>query len=286
MDGIFSTKTLWIFLLACDSDDKQKVSLIMDVIYGIHCLKANNIKDDCIRLYTNLYKDESLKIKHDRYGAITISIRSFEEIISDFNKDNYNNLVAFVTGHGTENCTYGNIESQNLLDILTTINVKNIIIYFGQCYAGIFQYLKLKNPGNIIRIGATKLNKSIGCELNGIDWNTNIFLYFLFTWFKNLPYNKENKKVINSYYYTSIETNNCLKMLNSNELLDIIKNSRELNRLKKRYKKAKNNENYKTKLMLKFEEVLKSQNRLQDTYYNHQESWITNPELASSLEYT
>lgn len=31
LDGIFSTKTLWIFLLACDSDDKQKVSLIMEV---------------------------------------------------------------------------------------------------------------------------------------------------------------------------------------------------------------------------------------------------------------
>lgn len=60
---------------------------------------------------------------------------------------------------------------------------KNVVVFFGQCYAGIYNWVDLRKENtNIVYLGATGFDSSLSCSLNGIPWCANISLIAFCRW--------------------------------------------------------------------------------------------------------
>src|SRR5699024_2527800 len=96
-----------------------------------------------------------------------------------------------------------------LHSIKSNNNAQNIVIYLGQCYAGIFNYLDVKGTPNTILIGATNLYPSISYQSPDISWQANLFLLNLFKWIKSPKDIDGDGKitVMDSFKYAGAETN-------------------------------------------------------------------------------
>lgn len=89
--------------------------------------------------------------------------------------------------------------------------VTNVVVFFGQCYAGIYNWVDVRQEEkNIIYIGATGFDSSLSYGLSGIRWAANISLIAFFKWLLD-PKDIDGDGVLtvmDLYKYIAVFTNN------------------------------------------------------------------------------
>ena len=304
--GLFNEKTHWIFLLSCANNEPEERH-IQDIVFGVSCLQTKNIKKQNVTIII----DSNAEIKDSNwyvYLKSRYSINSIRDMNSLAENNSYDNLVLFVTGHGgIEGIpTNPSISPFILLEWLKhTKGLKRSVVYLGQCYAGIFNYMPVWQEKDelgevispeIVIIGATSLFSSIsssmteevhqGKDLVEMTWIANLFLYYIFYWLKE-PFDVDGDgkyTVADSYKFSGAHTNNYLvssKCKIFHELINISNRIREID-------KTLNIEKDVGKLLIfKMLKNIKERDFLQksDIHFTHQEPWILNSIPAQSIEF-
>lgn len=279
--SLFSKETLWIFLLA--SSREPEVRHIYDIANGVCSLENRGVNSENILLVIDgnrfiISKHLALRIKNNPYVIVESS--KLKDIVQ---KSSYKNIVVFVTGHGYFESGIdapSPIRPYDLLSCLRCNNItENIIIYLGQCYAGIFNYVNVLDTPNTVIIGATNLYPSISCKIENYDWSANLFLFNLFKWISHpIDIDGDGKfTVMDSYKYAGAETNRYCYQYKGVSLKNILQIFEEQKSLLHSTKTPEN--------QLRLKELYKALLDEQAIHYNNQEPWILNAHPAQSIEF-
>ncbi len=294
--------TCWVFFLT-SNEIKIESRHIIDIIYGVHVLLHKGIsRQNIIAIIDGPLPD----IAEDyEYLEKIISIKYVQNIPQIVRKNKFENLVLFVTGHGgIDGLPYvTSIKPFHFLNCIRRIKqLRNAIIYMGQCYAGIFHYMSVQSRHDehkkqlspeIIVIGATNLftsistSKSYSLNADGRTWPANLFLYYVFEWISNPKDIDGDGKytVIDSYKYAGAKTNQEYTYRKNYLFLLILEIQKKINDIEEKLKfHSKESSIYKKLELEKKAEILNFSQK-SEIYFNHQEPWILNSMPAQLIEF-
>lgn len=198
--SLIGGNTRWVlFLSSCADSDSRHVQ---DLAFGVMCLEQAGVSIANV----DVYVDGADRVSIDNFiksgTASPITVKQSKDFFTDQANNVHENLVMFVTGHGGLQGLDAAppITPFILLNcIKSSPNLKQAIVYLGQCYAGIFNYIGAgskqvangANDPNVIFIGATNLHESLSHSTSETlvtgpqNWPANLFLMFIFKWFMN-----------------------------------------------------------------------------------------------------
>lgn len=293
--ALIGGNTKWVFFLSAAGAAESRH--IMDIAFGILCLGQSGISVNDIEVYID-GKDRAFINQFISNGTgSAILIKESKDFFVDQKSNTYENVVMFITGHGGPNGLDATIpiSPYALLDCLKfSPNLQKAVVYLGQCYAGIFNYIgagkKLGLNGaadpEIIFIGATNLHSSLSSYtsenfLNGpISWVANLFLLFLFKWISNpIDVDGDGKfTIIDSYKYAGVYSN----AQNKNLKVISLAQSHDLQEkwilAKKSYQASATPAN-----KLAMDAAYKMYESVLNILYVHQECWILNAIPSQSI---
>lgn len=274
---LLSNNTLFIFIAAVQKQ-KLKMHHIHDIGNGIRCLERHNIPIQNIVILTDVNEKVSIDSILKEYTEQEYILESQLKLEETVNCSSHENLVVFVTGDGNVNGLDGITTHYFLNSLWGNKNIKNIVVYLCQCYAGTFKYLDIKHK-NTVLIGSTNLYPSISNSIDETQVKINIFMYYIFKGIKDsVDTDGDNYlTVMDTYKYASAMTNSeCLKQKST-----YIKDSLEYLRIVDKYENKQLNINE----QMVFENAKDALFKRSITQYNSQEQWISNPELALKLKF-
>jgi hypothetical protein len=168
--SLIKSKTKWVLFLSASTIPEDRH--IMDLAFGVQSLETAGINPTDIYIYID-GQDRGLISQLISTGtARTYAIKESKDFFLDQTKNTYENIVIFITGHGS----IDGIDAPQpitpyalLRSIKSTPSLKNAIVYLGQCHAGIFNYIgagrRVGQAGaaepDVILIGATNLHESL-----------------------------------------------------------------------------------------------------------------------------
>lgn len=294
--GLLSDNTRWIFLLPNPTFHKIDERHIQDIAFGVKCLLKAGVDYKNI----NIFIDNVSKILTD-YIFSYFEIKSPDMIFPTSELKNVmagnkkKNAVVFVTGHGSEEGMFTDvpIKPYKLYKIfLESPCLKNTVFYFGQCYAGIFNFMPLtkhlnmhgKFSNDIVAIGATGFESSVSIRQqlpNEKVYDANIFLLNVYKWIlekKDID-GDGHLSVMDSFKYATIEVNKQLHNSEKQNLLQTVVSIETLLRtLQEKDKSTLSKEE-----RLKFELEEKTLQDSLEFYHINQQSWILSEETAMSV---
>lgn len=227
MNNLREEKTFWIFLLSSRKQQPESNN-IRDVGFGLYCLENAHIDKNDIFLLIDCEPMDQVQSILKEFTNQSYDICPSSKLVEIIRKnEEYTHMVLFVLGHGSEcgiasrpiditpHMLYSSIRQSSTLVTAT--------VYLGQCFAGLFNYMDAqsvfkedgKKSPNIIVLGATGLYSSIASSTTEkikdckIRWAANIFLYYVFLWFKN-PLDKDGDShftIMDSFKYAALMTN-------------------------------------------------------------------------------
>ena len=164
--GLKLEKTNWVFLLA--SKDEPEIRHVYDIKFGIDTLIRSRITIDDITVVIDSDKQENIQIIQNIKGFASKKIYKSSELQKIFEKNYYDNIVLFVNGHGNIRglCSNPVITPSFLFNSLQSANnLKRGIVFLGQCFAGVFDYMPVmarKKDGKklppLVVVGSTGLD--------------------------------------------------------------------------------------------------------------------------------
>lgn len=215
------------FIFIATSKSHVEDRFLYDVNYGIGVLKSRRVADDNIIVVTDLLEGTWIE-KYNNMKNIKFFLSSnFNALIESIE---CNNLFVISSCHG----------SMDGIDSVTPIKpfslnqslknnkyVKNVLVFLGQCYAGIFNFMDVRdNNKKIVYIGATDINTSLSCMLKGYPWVANISVIAFFEWLNN-PKDVDGDGVFSItdlYKYVSCFTNDVtreIEKVQTSHLIDV-----------------------------------------------------------------
>lgn len=227
--------TKWILFLSAKNE--PEVRHINDIAYGLLCLEKAGISIIDIAIYIDGSDRASIENFLKSGSSSQITIKESKDFFTDQANNTQENIILFVTGHGGPfgiDAVEPITPHQLLNSLKSSPNLKHAVVYLGQCYAGIFNYIgagsKATNGNadpDIIFIGATNLHQSLSLHttesfLTGpISWQANIFLLFAFKWFSSpVDIDGDGKfTIMDSYKYAGVFSNNSNKEMKTIELI-------------------------------------------------------------------
>ena len=223
--GLMSNRTRWFFILPSSTEAEERH--MYDIAFGIKVLLSKNVLYQNIVVIIDRFSQAKIE---GVFSKLEVKLPSeiFDTTkIDDLLVNNtYKNAVVFITGHGSPKGldSIQPIKPYNLYKkFQVTENFKRVIFYFGQCYAGIFNYMPLSThlgltdnrKCNIIAVGGTGLFPSISSSLTyrDVTWSANIFLAYVFQWLSvNEDIDGDDRlSVMDSFKSAAINTNEALK---------------------------------------------------------------------------
>lgn len=174
------------FIFIATSSKHLEDRFLYDVNYGVTILKNQGVADEDITVVTNAAKETLIAKCTNMSNVFFSTSSSFESVIENADCENL-----FIIS-----CCHGSISG---IDSATPIKpfslnralknnkyAKNILVFLGQCYAGIFNFMDIRDENkNIVYIGATDIDASLSYMLNGLRWVANISVIALFQWLEN-----------------------------------------------------------------------------------------------------
>lgn len=272
---------------------------ISDLAFGLHCLESAGVKPTDVSIYVD-GNDRKLISQFISLGTQNnYDIKKTSDYFVDQKQNTHENLVMFVTGHGSIKGIDATIpiNPYTLLgSVKSSPKLSQAVLYLGQCYAGIFNYIgagRSVTPGavaepNVIIIGATNLHDSISSSTreqlgsNSHTWVANLFLLHVFKWFANpMDVDGDGKyTVIDSYKYAGAMANGSNKGIKMGSFVRSI----ELHEKVVAAQQVHNTQ--KTPLSeLALKAVAAQYEQELAIRYTHQEGWILNAIPAQSLEF-
>ena len=112
-----------------------------------------------------------------------------QQVTSAIEQLNGDNLIVIADCHGS----IQGIDAQNAIlphyiteALKNNQSFQNILVLFGQCYAGIYNWVDIRHEHkNIVYIGATGFDTSLSCRLNNISWCANVSVIAFLDWMLN-----------------------------------------------------------------------------------------------------
>lgn len=233
--SLIGGNTKWVLFLSASADAEPRH--VLDLAYGVLCLESAGVSMADIEIYIDGADRVSIENFIKSGTTKPFVLKESKDFFADQANNTHENVVMFVTGHGGPDGIHAAkaITPYALLNCLkSSPNLQRAVVYLGQCYAGIFNYIgagsKLKvdgqNDPDVIFIGATNLHESISASttetfLTGpVSWPANLFLLFAFKWFSNpIDVDGDGKFTItDSYKYAGVYSNATNKTLKAEGL--------------------------------------------------------------------
>ncbi|MBF9002005.1 hypothetical protein [Vibrio nitrifigilis] len=298
--SLVKSNTRWVLFLA-SSDVNPEDRHILDLVYGLSSLERAGIRPENISVYVDGKDRTNINNLFQIASPNIYNIQLTQDFFIDMQNNKYDNLVMFVTGHGSEKGIDAAkpITPYRLLEsIKSSPKLDQAIIYLGQCFAGIFNYVKAsrtgKNGPNIIFIGATELQESLSTSTaetfptdpNPVSWQANLFLLHVFKWISS-PFDVDGDSVhtiMDSYKYAGVMTNRSHKNIKANEFIRLMGAYGDLREAQRAAGTPTGNPSI--DMMSKVRLQAMETQYLRSSYINnvHQECWILNSIPAQSIE--
>ncbi|HGM6757017.1 TPA: hypothetical protein ACKQB7_002758 [Serratia marcescens] len=292
-----SQRTKWILFLS-SSNTAPEFRHVVDLVFGLMCLERSGVRPQDIFIYI----DGPTELLEKVFSLGTINqykIKSSEDFFDDSTQNVYENLVMFITGHGSPNGidAVEDITPNRLVSTLKNIpGLNNAIVYLGQCFAGLFNYVnaaKGKEGVDIIFIGATNLHESLSHPtsedfISGpFPWPANLFLLHVFKWISS-PTDVDGDgrvTVMDSYKYAGVHANMHNKQFKTQSFIDMLDQHQAYKVLHERVQAPTGDPSIDMDNQLNLEAAhSKYQNSL-SAHYVHQECWILNSIPAQRIEF-
>lgn len=213
------------FIFIATSNGHIEDRFLYDVNYGIGILKSRGVVDDNITVITDQTKGTWVN-KYNNMANVSFYPSSSLNFLVE--NSECNNLFIISSCHG----------SLDGIDSVTPIRpfylnqaikknkyAKNILVFLGQCYAGIFNFMDVRDKKrNIVYIGATDINTSLSCMLHGCGWVAKISIIALFRWIEN-PRDVDGDgvySVTDLYKFVSCFTNNVTNQIEKQQTSHLI----------------------------------------------------------------
>jgi hypothetical protein len=294
--SLIGGNTRWVLFLSSRADAEPRH--VQDLAFGVMCLEQAGVSIKNI----DIYVDGSDRVSIDNFiksgTASPVTVKRSKDFFTDQAKNTHENLVMFVTGHG---CLEGLdadplITPHGLLNsIKSSPNLKQAIVYLGQCYAGIFNYIGAgsKSLGNgvsdpdVIFIGATNLHESLSHSTSETlvtgpqNWPANLFLLFAFKWFLNpVDVDGDGKHtIIDSYKFAGVISNAWNKQLKAQSFP-------QTHDLQKKWEAAKDAHDHSASPtnQANLDAAATLYKKHLEVMYVHQECWILNAIPSQRIE--
>ncbi|WP_145554742.1 hypothetical protein [Yersinia canariae] len=290
-------RTKWVLFLS-SSKDLPEFRHVMDLAFGLMCLERTGINHEDIFIYVDgpvqvLEKVFSLGSQN------AYKILPSERFFTDSVDNKHENLVMFITGHGSPKGidAVEEITTNKLVCSLKgTPGLNHSIVYLGQCFAGLFNYVNAargKEGGDIVLVGATNLHESLNHPtteeflLELIPWPANLFLLHVFKWISS-PIDVDGDgrtTVMDSYKYAGVHSNMHNKNFKTKSFIDMLEQHQAYKdlHLKVQFPTGDVSIDMENKINLDAAHN-KYQNSL-TVHYVHQECWILNSYPAQTIEF-
>lgn len=297
--SLLSQRTKWVLFLSGPNPEERH---IWDLVFGLMCLERAGVSHNDIFLYID---DSMDKLSSFLAMGTTHSyqVKTSEMFFTEASQNIHKNLVMFITGHGSPEGIHGAqpIAPSKLVSTIKGMpSLDNAIVYLGQCYAGLFNYVKAGRAGGgankeaeIILIGATNLHESLSHPTkeefltDSIAWPANLFLLHVFKWITS-PIDVDGDgqiTVMDSYKYAGVYSNMSNKRFKTRGFTQMIDQHQEYKKCEAAAKIVTGNwvADMLSELELKAANE-KYQNSL-NVHYVHQECWILNSYPAQKIAF-
>lgn len=215
------------FIFIATSRSYIEDRFLYDINYGIGVLKSRGVANENITVILDI----AIGTWIGKYNNMTdVVFSTSSKLNSLIENTECNNLFIISSCHG----------SLNGIDSVTPIKpfslnqavknnkyAQNILVFLGQCYAGIFNFMDVRDKEkNIVYIGATDINTSLSCMLKGYPWVANISVIAFFEWLNN-PKDVDGDGVFSItdlYKYVSYFTNDVtreIEKVQTSHLIDV-----------------------------------------------------------------
>lgn len=202
------------FIFIATSSGHLEDRFLYDVNYGIETLKNQGVADKDIIVITDTAKNALVAKCANMANVDFFTSSMIESVIENAECDN---LFVVSSCHGSIN----GIDSALPIKpfpfnqaIKNNKYTKNVLVFLGQCYAGIFNFIDVRDERkNIVYIGATDIDASLSCMLTGCGWVANISVFALFKWLES-PSDVDGDgvySITDLYKYVSFFTNSITK---------------------------------------------------------------------------
>ena len=214
-----------IFIFIATSQGRLEDRFLYDVSYGVAVLKSKGVADKNIVIITDATKEIIVAKCPNMSDAYFCTSSSFESVIEGAE---CSNLFVVSSCHGSVN----GIDSVQPIKpspfnqaIMNNKHAKNVLVFLGQCYAGIFNFMDVRDDNKrIVYIGATGIDTSFSYKLNGVPWVANISVFALFRWIET-PLDIDGDgicSITDLYKYVSLFTNNVTKDIEKNRTSHLV----------------------------------------------------------------
>ena len=231
-----SSNTIFLFIITSSRNVEDR--FLYDAEYCIKSIRSKGVELANIIVAT----DTEFNLVCAKCPAVNgVSFITSEQIPSTIENLQGDNLIVVTDCHGT----IQGIDAQNaILPHTITEAVKNnqsfqnILVFFGQCYAGIYNWVDVRHDHkSIVYIGATGFNTSLSCELKNTTWCANISVMAFLKWLLN-PIDIDGdgcQTVMDLFKYIAYVTNSVtheIEKLQTTRLIDKIAEFKLLDVLK------------------------------------------------------
>ncbi|GAA4791016.1 hypothetical protein [Lysobacter hankyongensis] len=289
--------TKWILFLSSSSDAEERH--IWDIAFGLLCLEAAGISPKDIVIYVDGKNRNLISQIISNATRHTYEIKDSIIFFDDQKNNSHENMVMFVTGHGSID---GIDASPPITPFLLIKVIKEspklecAVVYLGQCNAGIFNYVPagkykgswVEHGPEVILVGATNLHNSLSKSteenfLNGsVIWVANLFLLYIFKWI-TAPVDVDGdgqKTIIDSYKYAGVMSHGANKEIKISSFVSSLDLHKEWTTAKEEHEKDPSD----LTIKLKFEASEQKYVNALDARYTHQECWVLNSIPAQKIE--
>lgn len=140
--GLMQDATKWVLFLASPEEPEERH--VLDLAFGLHCLESAGVSSENIEIYIDGDNRQNIISWMSIGSNNPYEILPTEHFFNTHGANAHSNLVMFVTGHGGPNGIAGkqDITPYLLLTTLKTMpGLEKAIVYLGQCFAGVFNYI-------------------------------------------------------------------------------------------------------------------------------------------------
>ncbi|HDT0144088.1 hypothetical protein [Klebsiella pneumoniae] len=301
--GLMQDATKWVLFLASPEEPEERH--VLDLAFGLHCLESAGVSSENIEIYIDGDNRQNIISWMSIGSNNPYEILPTEHFFNTHGANAHSNLVMFVTGHGGPNGIAGkqDITPYLLLTTLKTMpGLEKAIVYLGQCFAGVFNYIGAGSgrfkaavetkEADVIFIGATNLHSSLSLSTKEnvsseddpskeFNWIANVFLYNVFKWFsKPIDIDGDGRiTIIDSYKFAGSYSN----IMNKDFRVNSFVASVDLHSVWKDAVKARDAENTPQNAM-DLSMIEKRYVNILSNSHTHQECWILNAIPAQFIE--